>query len=232
MPMFLTALDRGVYSGLKSHPASGFPSCLRCAAMSRQPFLNHPAIRRAMRKTPHPAPMWGMGSETRMQRPDHIAKIGECLTLWPDVDTQLALLLASLLKADAAPTVAVYSVLRRATGKAEAIRAAAAVSLDEPGQQLVAAILAVTQSIEGQRNDLAHGHWGASDLIPEGILWLDGTYTIDFHVKHRQRVVIERQIFDSDIQFRLYYYTLRDFDEIIEKYKRDMPLYLYDARLR
>ena len=75
MPMFLTALDRGVYSGLKSHPASGFPSCLRCAAMSRQPFLNHPAIRRAMRKTPHPAPMWGMGSETAEIIPERVGNL-------------------------------------------------------------------------------------------------------------------------------------------------------------
>ncbi|MGD0565296.1 MAG: hypothetical protein ABSA66_19685 [Roseiarcus sp.] len=155
-----------------------------------------------------------MGSAARLERPDHIAKIGECLTLWPDVDTQLALLLAALTKANTSGIVAVYSILRRSTGRVEAIKAAAGAMLDGEGQELISAIMVFLQTVEAARNDLAHGHWGCSHLIPEGILWLDGTYTINFHVKHRQTVIIERREFPTDILSNMYYYRIKDFEEI------------------
>lgn len=110
--------------------------------------------------------------------------------------------------------VAVYTVIRRSTGRTEAIKAAAKITLDEAGQQLVEALLIFLQSVEGQRNDLAHGHWGVSPAIPEGILWLDGSYTIDFHIKHRQTVIIEGTVLPVDIQSNLFYYTIKDLDEI------------------
>jgi hypothetical protein len=157
-----------------------------------------------------------MGSAYRMKRPEHIAKIGECITLWPEVETQLALLLAALTKADTTATLAVYSILRRSTGKSEAVKAAASVALDKSGQELVAAVLTFSQSVEGQRNDLAHGHWGISELIPDAILWLDGSYTTQFHVNHRQKVLIKNEQLDSDIESNLFYYKVRDFDELIK----------------
>src|SRR5271163_4406052 len=111
-----------------------------------------------------------MGTATRRLRPQHIAKIGECLTQWPDVDTQPALLLASLTRANADAMVAVYAALRRSTPRGEAIKAAASVSLDKRGQALVEAIIRFVERVEVERNALAHGHWGVSDFIPEGIL--------------------------------------------------------------
>jgi hypothetical protein len=137
--------------------------------MPPKPFLKHPAVRRAKRQTVT-EPKWAMGSDHRMERPEHIIKIGECLTYWPEVETQMALFLAALTRANALSTVAVYSILRRHTGKSEAIKAAVSVTLDKIGEELVAAILSYTKSVEGQRNDLAHDLWGILALTPDSIL--------------------------------------------------------------
>ena len=144
-----------------------------------------------------------------MQRPDHIALIGACLTLWPDIDMECAMLLAALTRANSSAIVAVYSVLRRATGKFEALSAAANVSLDKSGVEIVNAIISVIQSLEAERNDFAHGHWGVSDLIPEGILWIDGKYSIDYHVRHR---LIGRGHSLPELESRVFYYTKDDFE--------------------
>jgi hypothetical protein len=132
------------------------------------------------------------------------------------VDTQLALLLAALTRANATPMMAVYSVLRRATGRYDAISAAARVSVDTRGQALVSAILAFCEYVEGNRNDLAHGHWGISRLIPEGILWIDGTYAVSLHVEHRQKLWIQGTHFNADVTKEISYYTINNFHEILK----------------
>src|SRR5277367_3071631 len=166
--------------------------------MARQPFLRHPAIIQALRASPKSEP-FKLGTGVRMQRPDHIALIGACLTLWPDVDTEFAMLLATLTRANSSAMVSVYSVLRRATGKYDALEAAANTALDKSGVEIIKAILSVTQSLEVERNDFAHGHWGISDLIPDAILWIDGKFTIDYHIRHRQAALIDRVPFNSDL---------------------------------
>jgi hypothetical protein len=188
------------------------PDSLELEDMPRKPFLRHPAVHKAREQ----GFKWTMGSAARLERPEHIAKIGECLTLWPDVDTQLALLLASLTGANAGAMVAVYSVLRRSTGRMEALKAAADVHLDAQGREVIAAICMFVQSVEAHRNDLAHGQWGVSRLIPDGILWLDGAFAIDFHVRHRQTIIIEKQhhMSSSKIEENLFYYKLNDFAHI------------------
>lgn len=179
--------------------------------MPRKPFLRHPAVRKARDE----GSKWMMGSAARLERPDHISKIGECLTLWPDVDTQLALLLASLTGANARAMVAVYSVLRRATGRLDALKAAADAHLDAQGKEVEAAICMFVQSVQSHRNDLAHGQLRASRLMPEGILWLDGQFAIDFHVRYRQTMIIEEQEYMApNIENNLFYYTLKDFEGI------------------
>jgi hypothetical protein len=149
-----------------------------------------------------------------MQRPEHIAKIGECLTLWPDVDLNLALLLASLTRANADAMVAVYATLRRSTARFEAIQAAARVSFDLTGQTLIAAVLKFAETVEGSRNDLAHGQWGISLLVPDAILWVSGAHSIDIHVKTRRSGIERRRIENDLTASRIFYYTLSDFGSI------------------
>jgi hypothetical protein len=107
--------------------------------MPRQPLARHPTVQRLARDGTRITPT--LGSAARLNRPKHLAKIGLCLTLWPDVDLQLGRLLAVLTRADAAAMIAVYSVIRRATGRYEAISAASKVTVDLRGQSILAAII-------------------------------------------------------------------------------------------
>ena len=79
---------------------------------------------------------------------------------WPNLEMQMAMLLALLLKAETDATLAVYLSLRRSTSRYDAISAAANVSLDRLGCEYILASLKVIQSAEGERNALAHAVWG------------------------------------------------------------------------
>jgi hypothetical protein len=183
--------------------------------MPRQPLFKHPTIQRLARdgKT-FDGPTLGSGA--RLARPEHIAKIGLCLTLWPDIDLQLALLLAALTHADTAPMMAVYSVIRRATGRYEAIRAAASVSVNFRGQSIISAIMSFTQTVEGHRNDIAHGHWGIVEEIPDVIVWIHGSHAISTHVDKRMTDGRGHQYHINFDTSHLFYYKIEHFDEIMK----------------
>jgi hypothetical protein len=107
----------------------------------------------------------------------------------------------------------------RATGRYEAIKATARIAMDTRGQALVAAILSFAEIAEGYRNELAHGHWGVSDILPDTILWANGSDIIDLYID-KDRIKEEESHFvlwvDTD---QLYYYRIKDFDGIIKTMK-------------
>lgn len=98
--------------------------------------------------------------------------IGRCLTAWPFVESEMALALGELLGASSAPVaLAVFQSLRRSSAQREAISEAARVALDDKDRELLNAILNVHKSVEAERNALAHGHFGISSKIKDGVLW-------------------------------------------------------------
>ena len=196
-------------------------------AMPRQPFFKHPKVRRFIASHPD-EPSFRLDMTDEIDRPDHLSKIALCLTLWPDVDLQLARLLALLTHANVAPMIAVYSVIRRATGRYDAISAAARLALDKRGQAIVAAMISVIQTIEGHRNDLAHGHWGISDALPDTILWMSGSNTVDIFINPEKQDDEYVYVDDSNI---LYYYSIRHFDEIIRDIKQSHSMLADFTRL-
>ena len=68
---------------------------------------------------------WNLGPGAISGRPQHAEAIGRCIGLWTDTEVQMAILLSILMRADEDASIAVYSVLRRATPRYEAINAAA-----------------------------------------------------------------------------------------------------------
>jgi hypothetical protein len=86
----------------------------------------------------------------------------------------MALLLSILLKAEnTEATVAVYQVLRRFTPRYQALEAAGAAALSDKDKELLDAVLFICDELQGQRNALAHGSWGASSQAPNSILWCE-----------------------------------------------------------
>lgn len=119
---------------------------------------------------------WEIGPRAVENRPDHVAAIGRCLTLWPDVLHQLALLLGILLGVNSEAAIAVFSTIRNERGRREAIRAAANHSLDARQLELLEAVMLVIRSAEKERDALAHGCYGYSSAIDDGVLWVESKH--------------------------------------------------------
>ena len=134
--------------------------------------------------------------------------------LWPTVESQMASLLAAIMRVHSDTTIAVYLSLRRSTSRKDAISKAASIALDSHGLEMLEAILLHARSLEAERNALSHGHWGVCDTIKDGILWVsseNGTlFAVDWNAKSTK---------DSMRKF-----SGREFDEFREK------LYLYDKK--
>ena len=157
--------------------------------MPRKPFLIMPQIRKALNSKPPKRPAWAIGPMFYDDRPDHVAKIGECLMWWPPVEIAMAELLAALLRANTDVTVAVYLTLRRQTARDEAILEAGKIALDFSGTEMLEAILSFSKSVEAERNSLAHGYWGHSHQIPKDILWISSADVIFYHIDLTSRVI-------------------------------------------
>ena len=115
--------------------------------MPRRPFLSTPEIRRYIAgKNIRSAPVV-IGRAFHKDRPDHAAQIGACLIAWPEVEMQMAALLAVLMKADTDAAMAVFLSLRRATARYDAISEAAKATLDAQGVEYVTAAMKVVQSV-------------------------------------------------------------------------------------
>jgi hypothetical protein len=90
------------------------------------------------------------------------------------VELQLGLILGLLLKADSPAAVSVFLTLRRSTNQREALNAAAGTALEtKESAEAFHAALNVLQPAQAQRKDLAHGIWGASNELPNALLWLE-----------------------------------------------------------
>jgi hypothetical protein len=178
--------------------------------MSRQPFKRYYAD--------NPGGQFEIGSkECAAQRPKLLALIGHCLITWQNIEAEMALLLGQLLGATNAAAMAVFQKVRQSNRQRETILEAAKAVLTEAAyQELLTAILNVHRSVEKERNDLAHGHWGIYDKMPDGILWMETANYINF----KADIVLKKdRHFDDDKgnKFRacLWYYKASDLQAIL-----------------
>jgi uncharacterized membrane protein len=109
--------------------------------------------------------MIDIGTRATEKRPELFALVGKCLTSWPHIEGEMALVLGQLLGANNAAALAVFQTLRRSSAQRDAISEAAKATLSETDQELLTAILNVHKSVETERNALAHGHL---EHFPEG----------------------------------------------------------------
>jgi hypothetical protein len=140
--------------------------------MARQPLMMTREIRRIPADQLKFRVLYDFGHASWNARPEHVSKIAQCMMLWTRAEVNLAALLAALLRSDADASIAVYSTLRRASPRQEALRVASEHMLNDESHLLVRALLRHIQSVEGQRNDLAHGMWGTTPEIEDGLIWI------------------------------------------------------------
>src|SRR5829696_3925986 len=128
--------------------------------MPRQPYL--PTYSHAT---------FTIGPRTLDERPELAALVGRCIALWTEVELQMALILAAVLKANTAGAVAVFLALKNVRTRRDVLEAAAKATLSGEALKIFGAFLTYHRSVETQRNDLAHGIFGVAEAIPDAILW-------------------------------------------------------------
>jgi hypothetical protein len=153
------------------------------------------------------------------QRPTAAAAISKCISHWSEVEFQYALLLASLLKANSIPAVAVFHALRSARAQRNVINAAAEAAVPQHAD-LVAAVLKSGETLENERADLAHGLFGITSASPEGVLWIEAKHrvhhtvevnAINFKDQSARNIDLLQSVFDQ-----VFIYEVRDLERLAE----------------
>src|ERR1700722_10175401 len=133
----------------------------RGSAVPRQPF-----------STKFPGARVELGPHHLASRPLASSLIAQCIAWWTEVELSTAVLLARMLKANTEPVVALYFSLTNERAKREAMTSIAESTFNAEDMRLFSAIILLKKSLEGQRNDLAHGLFGITDRDDEGVAWI------------------------------------------------------------
>ncbi len=123
-----------------------------------------------------------VGTAAIGKRPDLEKLVGQCLIAWSHVEAEMALYLGELLGTETPSTIAVFQALRRSSGQRQAVLAAGRIELNVTDFELLEAALAVHKATEADRNALAHGHFGVSPNVPDGLLWMNTTDYVEIRM--------------------------------------------------
>jgi hypothetical protein len=143
-------------------------------------------------------------------RPECATIIARCVSVWSYIENELALLLASVLKINTEPAVAMFLAIQSGRTQMDVLQAAAKVVLNESDYELFGAIMNIKAVFEKERNDLVHGLYGSSMLVKEGILWIEQkhltnhtalVWSSDFTNMDQQRVLRNTFVYEpSDLE--------------------------------
>lgn len=128
--------------------------------MRRQPFL----------PTYEGSPLQ-IGASLIERLPRLAELVGRIAINWSGVEVQLSLVLGSMLGVENAAAVAVFLSLRNHRAQRDALVAAGDKTLSDEDREILEAILARHEELDGQRNSVVHGIWGLSEATPDGIIW-------------------------------------------------------------
>jgi hypothetical protein len=161
---------------------------------------------------------WGFGPFLiNVERPEHVSIIGQCMTVWPAVLHQMGVILGVLIGGDSEAAVAIFSTLQNARARRDVLNAAAELRLSDRRRDLFDAILTVVASAEKERNSLAHGCFGSSAAIPDGILWIEsnkfGTWNVGTILKDTQITSDDHK----ELAQHIYVYKKTDLQDIYEQ---------------
>jgi hypothetical protein len=92
----------------------------------------------------------------------------------------MALLLAAIMRSDTASATALFLSLKASRSQRDALTAAATPVLKDHEMEAFGALMNVYKSLESERGALAHGVFGSSEQILDGVVWLD----VANYVKH------------------------------------------------
>lgn len=187
----------------KENIESPTPARVEPSTMPRQPIS---------RKYPNAKPSFGPGFLE--DRPKAAALVARCIALWTEVEVQKAQLLAMLLQANTEPAVALFLAIHNSRIQNAVLDAVATVVLTDEDYKLYSALMQYSASVEKERNALAHGNFGGSDKIKDGIAWIN---PLDY-VRHGAEIKLTGVTEESMAALRdkVYVYELADLEKIAQ----------------
>ncbi len=168
-----------------------------------------------------------IGARVIEQRPNCVYAIGRCLALWPFVEHHQAMLLGDLLGADDEASIAAFTVIRRGSIQKEVLLAVAEKKLDEKSLGLVTAILKYIASVEKERADIAHGHWGILKNFEDKVLWIEAKDHSPWNIFSRNS---KQHIGHEGLKKHLFVVRIKDIDEVYSRIEEAWKL-LFDLKI-
>lgn len=159
-------------------------------------------------------------------RPKAAAIVVRCIALWTEVETEEAHLLATMLRANTEPAIALFLTLQNSRLQFAVLDEVAKVVLNEADYDLFSALMTYSASVEKERNALAHGCFGGSDQIKEGVAWINQVHRTQHTVRVTATGITDEAMLW--VRERTYVYELGDLETIardIENVQRQLSFF-------
>jgi len=152
-------------------------------------------------------------------RPALAQLAAQVVATWADIEYQLGGMLATMLGANAAPSIAMFYALTSGAAQMAALRAAAASVLDEGSRdhELFEVIIQQAERAARPRHRFAHWVWGHCNELPDALLLIDPEALVKhdmadnrFHAPHDGRGLL-----GPLDRSRVYVYREQDITEIL-----------------
>jgi hypothetical protein len=123
------------------------------------------------------------------RRPALAGRIATIIAIWSRIDSDLAAILAYMLKGELSAAIAMYSALTSSQAQMAALEAAARVSLADADRPLFGAVLSLVKRAGAKRNRIAHWLWGESDELPDALILADPDALLSLHTGIKDFIV-------------------------------------------
>lgn len=111
--------------------------------------------------------------ELAITRPEVAAWIGQCITCWSWVETQMSRMFTLLLQVNIEAGIELYNGLGGAGLKNNGLKILARSRLEKSDYKLIDSLLTEVRSHQKTRDKIAHWYWGTSDQIDDGLVLID-----------------------------------------------------------
>ena len=120
-------------------------------------------------------------------RPELALLAMKVIAEWSILESFMQGLFVAMLGANPGPAAAIYAALTATATQKAAFKALAKSALSSDDERDVFdAILMAFDTVAKIRNDIAHGVWGHSAQIPDGVLLCDADVLMEYHVALRE----------------------------------------------
>jgi hypothetical protein len=116
-------------------------------------------------------------------RPTLAPFIAEIIARWADIEANIGTILTYILRAEAAPSIAMLHAVRSSSAQMEMILAAGWVKLFDPELEMFEAVIQLARVASKKRNAIAHHVWAYARELPDALLLIEPEAYSDMFVE-------------------------------------------------